>query len=153
MKAKEIKQKVEEGYIRVLLSMQVQGNQSEAVDKALREQLDELTKKGISIEAKISSPQKMEDTKSWYSQYAEVDILFDDSDKIFDVILDYMVTSLEIIAPKQLTLKSKTHQDRLNDLILKFRETERAILLLSGQNKLLKRELEEKAGPKKKSSN
>ncbi len=142
MKNSEIKKHIEEGWIRTLFTMQVQGNDNKGVDRTLRKQIDDVFKLGKEIEARISKADLVEESKNWYSQYAEVEILLKDPDTIFDILLDYMISSIEIIAPKDLTIKSKTHQDRLNDLALKFRETEKAVLYLSARNKILERELE-----------
>jgi len=138
----EIKKYVEDGWIQVLFTMQVQGNNSKEVDKVLRKQIDDIFKLGKEVEARISTPELIEDSKNWYSQYSELEILLKDPDTIFDILLDYMISSIEIMKPKQITLKSKTHQDRLNDLALKFRETEKAVLYLSARTKILERELE-----------
>ena len=142
MKNSEIKKYIEDGWIRILVTMQVQGNDNKGVDRTLRKQIDDVFKLGKEIEARISKTDLVEESKHWYSQYAEVEILLKDPDTIFDILLDYMISSIEIIAPKELTIKSKTHQDRLNDLALKFRETEKAVLYLSAKNKILERELE-----------
>ncbi len=142
MKNSEIKKYVEDGWIQVLFTMQVQGNNSNEVDKVLRKQIDDIFKLGKEIEARISKPELIEESKNWYSQYSELEILLKDPDTIFDILLDYMISSIEIMKPKLITLKSKTHQDRLNDLALKFRETEKAVLYLSAKTKILERELE-----------
>ena len=142
MKNSEIKKHIEEGWIRTLFTMQVQGNDNKGVDRTLRKQIDDVFKLGKEIEARISKADLVEESKNWYSQYAEVEILLKDPDTIFDILLDYMISSIEIIAPKDLIIKSKTHQDRLNDLALKFRETEKAVLYLSARNKILERKLE-----------
>ena len=142
MKNSEIKKHIGEGWIQTLFTMQVQGNDNKGVDRTLRKQIDDVFKLGKEIEARISKADLVEESKNWYSQYAEVEILLKDPDTIFDILLDYMISSIEIIAPKDLTIKSKTHQDRLNDLALKFRETEKAVLYLSARNKILERELE-----------
>ncbi len=142
MKNSEIKKHVEDGWIQVLFTTQVQGNNDKEVNKVLRKQIDDIFKLGKEIEARISKPELIEESKNWYSQYAEVELLLKDPDTIFDILLDYMISSIEIIKPKELVLKSKTHQDRLNDLALKFRETEKAVLFLSAKTKILERELE-----------
>ena len=142
MKNSEIKKYIEDGWIRILITMQVQGNDSKGVDRTLRKQIDDVFKLGKEIEARISKTDLVDESKNWHSQYAEVEILLKDPDTIFDILLDYMISSIEIIAPKELIIKSKTHQDRLNDLALKFRETEKTVLYLSAKNKILERELE-----------
>jgi len=142
MKNSEIKKHIEEGWIQTLFTMQVQGNDDKGVDRTLRKQIDDIFKLGKEIEARISKADLVEESKNWYSQYAELEILLKDPDTIFDILLDYMISSIEIIKPKELILKSKTHQDRLNDLALKFRETEKAVLFLSAKTKILERKLE-----------
>jgi len=141
MKNSEIKKYIEDGWIRVLFTMQVQGNNDKEVNKVLRKQIEDIFKLGKEIEARISKPELIEESKNWYSQYSELEILLEDPDTIFDILLDYMISSIEIVSPKEITLKSKTHQDRLNDLALKFRETEKAVLYLSARTKILEREL------------
>ena len=152
MKQSEIKKLVKEGHIQILINLQVQGNNSEAIDKATRKQIDEIVDLGKEIRARISSPELIDQEKSWFSQYAEIELLVPNSDVIFDIMMDYMVTNIEILAPKKIELKSETHQDRLNDLILKFRESEKAILLLAAHRKMLEAEVTELKKSKKKKS-
>jgi hypothetical protein len=153
MKQSEIKKLVKEGHIQILIHLQVQGNNSEAINKATRKQIDEIVDLGKELRARISSPELIDQEKGWFSQYAEIELLVPNSDTIFDIMLDYMVTNIEILAPKKINLKAETHQDRLNDLILKFRESEKAILLLAAHRKMLEAEVTElKKSKKKKSS-
>ena len=140
MKNSEIKRLISEGWVQVLFTMTVQGNDGKKVDEALRSQLNEMEKLGKIVESKISKPELIEKSKSWYSQFSEIEIMLDNPDKIFDILLDYMVNSVEIIAPDNLKINSQTYQDRLNDLAIKFRETEKAVLYLSARNKILERE-------------
>ena len=125
MKQSQIKKLVKEGQIQILINLQVQGNNSEAIDKATRKQIDEIVELGKEIRARISAPELIDQEKGWFSQYAEIELLVPNSDTIFDIMLDYMVTNIEILAPKKIELKAETHQDRLNDLILKKAETMR----------------------------
>lgn len=140
MKNSEIKRLISDGWVQVLFTMTVQGNDGKKVDEALRSQLNEMEKLGKIVESKISKPELIEKSKSWYSQFSEIEIMLDNPDKIFDILLDYMVNSVEIIAPDNLKINSQTYQDRLNDLAIKFRETEKAVLYLSARNKILERE-------------
>ena len=140
MKNSEIKRLISDGWVQVLFTMTVQGNDGKKVDEALRSQLNEMEKLGKIVESKISKPELIEKAKSWYSQFSEIEIMLDNPDKIFDILLDYMVNSVEIIAPDNLNINSQTYQDRLNDLAIKFRETEKAVLYLSARNKILERE-------------
>tara|TARA_Y100000310_G_scaffold117795_1_gene116538 strand:+ start:236 stop:721 length:486 start_codon:yes stop_codon:yes gene_type:complete len=151
MKQVQIKKLVKEGHIQILINLQVQGNNSEAIDKATRKQIDEIVLLGKEIRARISSPELVDQQKTWFSQYAEIEMLLPNSDIIFDLLLDYMITNIEILAPKKIELKSETHQDRLNDLILKFRESEKTILILAAQRKMLEAEIETLKKPKSKS--
>ena len=150
MKQAQIKKLVKEGHIQILINLQVQGNNSEAIDKATRKQIDEIVLLGKEIRARISSPELIDQQKNWFSQYAEIEMLLPNSDIIFDLLLDYMVTNIEILAPKKIELKSETHQDRLNDLILKFRESEKTVLILAAQRKMLEAEVETLKKPKSK---
>lgn len=142
MKQAEINKLTKEGHIQVLITIQVQGNDEAGVDKTTRKQIDEILKIGKEITAKIVSPQKIDKEIKWFSQYAEIEILLEDPDRVFDIILDYMVSSVEIIAPKEFTINTQTHQDRLNDLIIKMRESEKFILGLAAQKKVLEAEIQ-----------
>ncbi|MBT6023489.1 hypothetical protein HOH11_02745 [Candidatus Woesearchaeota archaeon] len=142
MKQLEINKLIKEGYIQVLITIQVQGNDEAGVDKTTRKQIDEILEIGKEISAKIVSPQKIDKEIKWFSQYAEIEILLEDPDRVFDIILDYMVSSVEIIAPKEFTINTQTHQDRLNDLIIKMRESEKFILGLAAQKKVLEAEIQ-----------
>tara|TARA_Y100000034_G_scaffold88306_1_gene106012 strand:- start:6716 stop:7183 length:468 start_codon:yes stop_codon:yes gene_type:complete len=149
MKQSEIDKLTSEGHVQILVTLQVQGNESKAVDKTLRKQIDEILEMGKEITAKIASPQKIDKEMTWFSQYAELELLLENPDKVFDIILDYMVTSVEIIAPKEFSISSMTHQERLNDLIIKMREYEKYILSLSAQRKILEADLQSSKKNKK----
>ena len=140
MKNSEIKRLISDGWVQVLFTMTVQGNDGKKVDEALRSQINEMEKLGKIVVSKISKPELIEKSKTWYSQFSEIEIMLNNPDKIFDILLDYMVNSVEIIAPDNLKINSQTYQDRLNDLAIKFRETEKAVLYLSARNKILERE-------------
>ena len=142
MKQSEINKLTKEGYIQVLITIQVQGNDKAGIDKTTRKQIDEILEMGKEISAKIVSPQRIDKEIKWFSQYAEIEILLGDPDRVFDIILDYMVSSVEIIAPKKFTISTQTHQDRLNDLIIKMRESEKFILGLAAQKKVLEAEIQ-----------
>ena len=142
MKQSEINKLTKEGHIQVLITIQVQGNDEAGVDKTTRKQIDEILEIGKEISAKIVSPQRIDKEIKWFSQYAEIEILLGDPDRVFDIILDYMVSSVEIIAPKKFTISTQTHQDRLNDLIIKMRESEKFILGLAAQKKVLEAEIQ-----------
>ena len=107
MKQLEINKLIKEGYIQVLITIQVQGNDEAGVDKTTRKQIDEILEIGKEISAKIVSPQKIDKEIKWFSQYAEIEILLEDPDRVFDIILDYMVSSVEIIAPKEFTINTQ----------------------------------------------
>jgi predicted nucleic acid-binding Zn-ribbon protein len=142
MKQSEINKLTKEGHIQVLITIQVQGNDEAGIDKTTRKQIDEILEMGKEISAKIVSPQRIDKKIKWFSQYAEIEILLGDPDRVFDIILDYMVSSVEIIAPKKFTINTQTHQDRLNDLIIKMRESEKFILGLAAQKKVLEAEIQ-----------
>jgi len=149
MKQSEIDKWTSEGHIQILITLQVQGNDGDAVDKTLRKQIDEILEMGKEITAKIVSPKKIDEDKNWFSQYSEIELLLENPDKVFDIILDYMVTSVEIIAPKEFSMSSINHQERLNDLIIKMRESEKYILSLAAQRKILENELQNSKKNKK----
>ena len=69
MKQSEINKLTKEGYIQILITLQVQGNNSEAIDKTTRQQIDEILSTGKEITAKISSPMPIEGHKNWFSHY------------------------------------------------------------------------------------
>ncbi len=102
------------------------------VEKLKKEDNVKLTKEDISKTAKI---------KEFWSTFAEVEIEIENIARLFDICFDYMPSSVEILEPEKIDLKSEYITDLLNDLLAKLHRYDMLVKNLNAQNFVLKKKL------------
>ncbi len=81
--------------------------------------------------------------KEVWSTFGEVEIYFDNADKVVGFCIDYLPSSVEILEPQNVNIESFGFADILNDLIGKLHQYETVIRNLRANNVLLKKRLGE----------
>lgn len=107
--------------------------------KSIIGKIEENGKKLIVSDEKYSEPKEVEN--GFFSVYAEFNIE-GDFDSIFNFVLDYAPSSIEILEPNKLTLDMATLQTALNDLSGRLNELDQKIKIYSANNVLLSQENE-----------
>lgn len=129
MKGKEIKIKIqEEGYIQAIVMFEVIGNPKEYVKQALNNHLDKL-KADKDIEVIRFDVEKPEQQDTVWSAFAEVELLVKNLEKFTWICMNFMPSSIEIMAPKELVFKGRELTNWLNDILAQVHE----IALISQQ--------------------
>lgn len=129
MKGKEIKIKIqEEGYIQAIVMFEVIGNPKEYVKQALNNHLDKL-KADKDIEVIRFDVGKPEQQDTVWSAFAEVELLVKNLEKFTWICMNFMPSSIEIMAPTKLVFKGRELTNWLNDILAQVHE----IALISQQ--------------------
>ena len=121
----------------VKLISEVLGSPKEHVDKALNLILDKIKEQnGLKVaDSKFFEAQKMED-KPLFTGFIEYTIEVEDPQRLIDFCFDFMPSSLEIIEPDELDMKSVKFADMLNDLLAKLHRNEMALRNLIAEKQL-----------------
>ncbi|MGM5480921.1 MAG: hypothetical protein ACQESE_00775 [Nanobdellota archaeon] len=122
MKSKEIKNHIEEGYLRAAVIFEVVGKPKEHVEKSLKAYLENLkTDEHIKIIDEDFEPtDEMED--GLFSTIAEVDLLAKGLEKLTWLSINYSPASIEIKEPSTFSFEQKDVDNWLNDLLAKLHE-------------------------------
>ena len=141
MKAKEIKEKITEGWIHIRVIQEVVGWPKEFSENTLDRFNDALSKAGgvILLEREVHEA-KLINEKMW-STFAELELLVNDIDKVLLMITTFMPSSVEIIAPKSVSMDANNLSGALNDLIGKLHLQDSNVKKLVAVRNVLTRKL------------
>ena len=81
--------------------------------------------------------------KEVWSTFSEIEVYFNDVNKVVGFCIDYLPSSVEILEPAKVNVESYKFADILNDLIGKLHQYETVIRNLRANNVILKRKLGE----------
>jgi len=110
MDKQEIEKKLKDGWIHSLMLIHILAITKEAAESALKKHVDALHKENRTLVARktfletklVVKPHP--DIPEGYSQVAEVELLTADLDSLMYVVMNYAPSSIEILAPKKLTV-------------------------------------------------
>lgn len=141
MKPKEIKQKVqEEGYIQAIIIFEVAGSPKKYVEDALTSYLQKLKdEKDVEVIKQDVEPAEEQD-KVW-GALAEVEILVKGLEKFTWLCMNFMPSSIEIMAPDSMAFKGRDLTNWLNDLLAKLHEIGLISQQVGEQNRLMLRNM------------
>lgn len=124
MDKREIKSKIDKGWIRAHLIIEVLGKPADYLEEALSLAIDALdkSKKAEIIEKKINKAVLVKNAKDVFTAFAEVEILVQEVSKLIEIIFDYMPSSIEIVEPSNLALKLEDANALLNDLATRLHQ-------------------------------
>ncbi len=123
--------------------LEVLARPKEAAVDALKKIIQNLEENGKKLEVsneEYSEPKAMEN--DFFSAYVKFDIS-GDLDSIFNFVLDYAPSSIEILEPEKVTMEMVDLQTMLNDLSGRLNELDQKIKIYSASNVLLAKENQE----------
>lgn len=111
----DISDKIENGWIHIRNTLEVQGNDTEIVKKSLENMVSRLEKEEgvILLNKKFDEMREIE--KKWYSDNAEIELLVKGVDRLIYIVVTYPPTTLEIIQPMEIKAKAFELQSALLD--------------------------------------
>jgi len=116
----EIQERIDEGAIRCLVTLEVAGKPPEHVEKSLSDYLKQLNdeKKLDVLHVEQESAIELEgDNEGFFSAYAEVEMLVPSLDAVTQIAFLYTPASIEILEPEDLNMESRDLQNWINDLL------------------------------------
>ena len=121
--------------------IEVVGKPEEHIKKALGIVIKKIKEEeGMKVkEEKTFKPKKLE---NFFSTFAELVVEFEDSNLVVGFCFDYMPSSIEIIEPEDLILKSKELAGLLNDLLARLHSINMRLTNINAENLLLKKNAE-----------
>ncbi len=117
MDDKEIKEKIEEGQILFRSIIEIVGKPKEYVDQTISDYLKKIRKDFTVIDESL---EKAEPKESFFSSFAELEILAKDPSQILGFCFDYMPASVELLEPENISIKNSEMTGFLNDLLVRL---------------------------------
>jgi hypothetical protein len=138
---KQLKAKVEEGWIHINVLYEIVGNPKDHVQKAMELFLDNISKDPHILTTKEEIDDTIELENGIFSVAGEVEYLVFGLDKLTWLAFNFMPASIEVKAPAQLTFKDKDFSGWMNDLLAKLHEVNAVHTALVGEKDGLVRNL------------
>ncbi|MEM2956029.1 MAG: hypothetical protein QW041_00415 [Candidatus Pacearchaeota archaeon] len=137
-----IREKIEEGWIRCIVIIEVLGKPAEYLDKVLKKAIEELEKEKniIVIEKKFNEPKPIE---KMFSTFTELELLIKDMHTLTEFVFAYMPSNIEIIEPNDIKFELVSANEFINKLIARIHQYDAIAKRIGFENKLLKHKLEE----------
>lgn len=122
MNSKEIKKKIEEGYLRVNVIFEVIGKPKAHVEQTLQAYVANIkTNEGVNILNEEFEPAQ-DAGEGLFSSIAETEMLVSSFEKLTWLCINFSPASIEIIEPATRTLEQKEINHWLNDMLAKLHE-------------------------------
>ena len=126
MASRNIREKVDKGWIHAAIIVEILGKPADYVDEAIKKIVDTFAEnKDIDIlEKNIHKAKEIEheDKKiEIFSAFAEIEFLALNFSKLIEIIYDYMPSSIEIIEPSTMNIKIEDANALLNDLATRLK--------------------------------
>jgi len=136
-----INQKLAEGYIHGKFILELVGKPKEHIERTMSMIIDKIKEnKNIEIVNKdVSEATELEKQKGFFSTFAELELLLSSLPVLMGFCFDYMPSSVDIISPEELKLKSREINNFFNDLQARLYRLDGAVKQLSIENKFLKK--------------
>jgi hypothetical protein len=141
--SKEIKAKIEEGWIHVTVLFELIGNPKEHIEKTMESFLATINedKHIITIKEEMEETLELEQSKGLFSTAAEVDYLILGIEKLTWFAFNFLPANIEIKAPEELTFKDKDLSDWMNDLLARLHEVNTVHTALKSEHTVLVKNL------------
>jgi len=111
------------------------GAPKEYIEETLKNYIEKLKKEGLEItNEKFEEAQKQEHL---FSTFAELEIKFENMEKILDFCFDSMPSSIEILEPESLTFDTNALSHFLNDLQARLHEADMVVKTVRAQKSVL----------------
>ena len=136
MNEKQIKIKINEGYLHIRAIVEVLGNPKDYVDETLKGYVKKIEKdKSFQVLKKeFQDPVEQDDL---FSAFVELEMLITDSMSLLSFCFDYMPSSVEIMGPTKVIYDSFDFTNFLNDMQARLHAVNMGISGFKGKNENL----------------
>ncbi|MBN1377582.1 hypothetical protein JW949_04610 [Candidatus Woesearchaeota archaeon] len=143
MQSKDMKKKIEEGWIKVHMIFEMIGSPKEHIEKTLKAYMED-----IKVDSEIeflkenyAEAEPHDEKEKLWSTFVEVDMLVKSLEKLTWLCINFMPASIEITEPKEFKLKDKEVTDWFNDLMAKLHEVSLVTKNMNSENRQLKKNI------------
>lgn len=124
-----------EDKIHVNAIIEMFGGPKEYIEKVLRDYIEKIKKEGFDIKSEVYHEGIPKDTL--FTTFVELEVHFENTEKLLDFCFEAMPSSIEIIHPKNLVLDNILLTDFLNDLQAKIHQNDMLVKNYRAQNHVL----------------
>jgi hypothetical protein len=138
-----VKEKLEKGWLDVVSIIEIAGKPASHLKEVMKKVIEEELMKNPGIKLiyhKIHEPKSVEETPNIFSTFTEIEFLAEDVGKVIGFVFDYMPASVEIVAPKDLSLNMNDANSLINDLAAKMHKYDAYVKNLAAQNMMMRDE-------------
>lgn len=152
----ELKEKIEHGWIHAVIIIEILGRPADHVEKSLDGIIETLGKeKGVEITNKKAYPAKVVEKEKvggqdLFTSFAEIELLTENLKRLIDIIFIYMPSSIEIIEPQEIKLKTNDANVFVNDLTERLHRYDAIAKTMIMQNSILQNQLKSMQGKESK---
>ncbi len=136
MNDKEIRQKIDEGWIRSAVIIEMLGKPREHVEETLKEYISTI-KKDNDLAVLKEDYADIEQKEDLFSTFVELDLLISDITKLIYFCFDWMPSSIEIMEPELFRLEANDVTDFLNDLQARLHNVDMSLKSVKSENAYL----------------
>jgi hypothetical protein len=136
----DVEEKLEQGYLRCNIIIEVVGKPKEHVEETMRMLLKKLKEeKDVEVlEGKVHKPKEQ---RAFFSSFVELDILVKNMASFTTLCFDYMPSSVEITVPEHIRMNSNHIADFINDMLAKLHDVDMRFKNVNVSNQILEKNL------------
>ncbi|MDP2750685.1 MAG: hypothetical protein Q8O89_07690 [Nanoarchaeota archaeon] len=145
MEAKEIKEKISDGWIHARIIIEILGKPKEHVESTLKQYVTKLkeTEKNIAvIKEEFSEAEPQGEKQELFSIFVELELIAKDPATLAWLCFDYMPSSVEILEPEYLKYKRNDFSGFINDLLARLHDIDMRYKNASVENTLISKSVE-----------
>lgn len=113
MEERELREKIDEGYLNVRAIIEVVGKPIEHVQKTIKEYVEGIKKGFTMTQVHVEDPVEQD---NFFSTFAEVELLLKNVQELLKFSFEFMPSSIEIIEPEKIIIENNEFTNYLNDL-------------------------------------
>src|SRR3989338_3755462 len=136
MNDKEIRTKIDEGWIRSIVIIEMVGKPKEHVEETLRSYMSTIKEDKDLAVLKEDYAETVE-KEDLFSTFVELDLLTVDLPKLMYFCFDWMPSSIEIIEPEAFRFEANDVTDFLNDLQARLHNVDMSLKSIKSENSYL----------------
>jgi len=125
--------------------LEMLGRPPEHLKESLQELINKMkNEKDIKIKSyKINEPKELEDNKSFFTTFAEIDLEAEEAKHILYLTFKYMPSHVEIVSPENLSLDNNTLNEILNELTRRLHAYDDVARIIQNEKIILENKLKE----------
>ncbi len=140
--------------VHTVMILEMLGRPPEHLKETLEEYIKKMgEEKGVKVSGyKINEPKELEENKSLFTTFAEIDLETDSVKEIVSMIFKYMPAHIEIVSPENLSIKNNFLNETMNELARRLHAYDQVARVLTNEKEILEKKVKDLAGEKEEES-